>query len=156
MSMKNGFTKIEVLIFILLIVMVVAMDIVVIWYLSLKNKDIQVLSEIDQIKSGLEVYLLKNNFYPATSSIVNLNDPYGTEKLCGEGFKKLADNCVQNILNPIPNQYLSEGNSYRYKRSDDGQNYQLEFNLITNFKNLSLTKGKNCATNIQIISQPCF
>ncbi|MCX6743021.1 MAG: hypothetical protein NT116_02175, partial [Candidatus Parcubacteria bacterium] len=127
--MKNGFTKIEVLIFILLIVMVVAMDVLVIRYLSIKNKDIQVLSEIDQIKSGLEVFLLKNNFYPETNGIVNFNDSYiGTEKLCVEGLKKLSDNCSQNILNPIPDQYLAEGNSYRYKRSEDGQNYQLEFN----------------------------
>ncbi|MCX6744747.1 MAG: hypothetical protein NTX82_04450 [Candidatus Parcubacteria bacterium] len=155
--MKNGFTKIEVLIFILLIVMVVAMDVAVIWYLSLKNKDIQVFSEIDQIKSGLEVYLLKNNFYPESNGIINLSDSYsGTEKLCGDGFKKITDNCSQNILKPIPNQYLAEGNIYRYKRSDDGQNYQLEFNLVSNFKNLGLKKGKNCANNIQIISQPCF
>ncbi len=155
--MKNGFTKIEVLIFILLIVMVVAMDVAVIWYLSLKNKDIQVLSEIDQIKSGLEVYLLTNDFYPESNGVINLSDAYsGTEKLCGEGFKKQTDPCDRNILKPIPNQYLAEGNIYQYKRSEDGQNYQLEFNLITNFKNLGLTKGKNCSNNIQIISQPCF
>lgn len=152
--MKNGFTKIEVLIFILLIVIVVAMDIFVILYLNAKNRDIQVLSEVDQIRSGLEVYLLKNNKYPGIEDIMVLNDNYqGTEKLCTDGFKKITDNCVRNILNPIPNQYSS---IYRYKSDQAANDYMLEYELMTDFKSLGLSKGKICVTNIQILSQPCF
>lgn len=152
--MKNGFTKIEVLIFILLIVIVVAMDIFVILYLNTKNRDIQVLSEVDQIRSGLEVYLLKNNKYPGLEDIMVLNDNYqGTEKLCSNGFKKKTDDCIRDILNPIPNQY---GSVYRYRANQAASDYMLEYELKTNFKSLGLSKGKICVTNLQILSQPCF
>jgi len=154
---SKGFTKIEVLIVVILSLIIIGVDIFVISYLNSKEQAIQVLSEINQIRSGLEVFLLTNNYYPETATPVALNDAYeSTEKLCFEGFKKLTEGCKKTILNPVPNFYLSQGNSYTYKSIDNNKNYQLEFVLKTNFREQGLLKGKNCATNSQITSQPCF
>jgi|GEM_PF-2407741 len=154
---NKGITKIEVLIVIFLILVAVGVDIFVILYLNNKAKDIQILSEVSQIRSGLDLFLAKNNFYPQALKPLALNDVYsGTQKLCVGGFKKFSDSCSQNILNPIPNAYLSGGNVYYYASVDNGQNYKLEFNLETNFPQLALKKGKNCANNNQILSQVCF
>jgi len=157
MAKNKGFTKIEVLIVVILCFIVIGIDIFVISYLNSKQQDIQVIAEVSQIRSGLEVFLLTNNYYPQAPEPVALNDAYSsTEKLCLEGFKKLTETCQKNILNPVPNYYLSQGNTYLYKSTDNNKNYQLEFFLKTNFKNQGLAKGKSCATNSQITNQPCF
>ena len=125
-------TKFELLIVIFLAVIIVTVDVIVIAYLNQKSEDIQVLSEISQIRSGLENFLLINDYYPEAKEVIPLNDVYsGTEKLCLSGFKKLTDNCQKEILNPIPNFYLKQGNIYIYK-TPDSQNYQLEFSLNQN------------------------
>jgi hypothetical protein len=154
---NQGFTKIEILIFVLLVIIVGAVDGIVIFYLNNKEADIQVLSDISQIRSGLDEYLIKNNYYPGLDTASELNDPYaGTEKLCIEGFKRFTDKCKKEILNPVPNTYKSSGGVYTYKSGSENLSYQIEFILKTDFRSQSLKKGKNCATNSQIISQPCF
>ena len=153
---NRGFTKIELIVVIALIIAMVAVDIALILYLNLKSKDIAVLSDIKQIQSGLDNYLLLNNNYPIEAVAVALNDPYAnTEKLCTDGFKKNSESCSQTILAPVPNSFLNQGNTFKYQ-STDGQNYKIEFTLNTNFKAANLSKGLNCASNNQILSQPCF
>lgn len=153
----NGFTKIELLIAVSLILVVIIVDIVVVNYLNKKEQDIQVLSEISQIQSGLELYLHLNNYYPEKTEKIDLNNAnLGTEKLCLEGFRRISDSCEKNIISPLPNHYKSEGNVYIYQSVDNGKNYKIEFTLKSNFKSLGLAKGKNCADNAQIVSQPCF
>jgi len=154
---SRGFTKIEILVVSLVALIIIIIDVFVVLYLNTKQRDVQVLSEISQIRSGLETFLLYNNFYPNAPSPVALNDDYAnTEKLCADGFKKISAQCQKNILNPVPNFYFSQDNTYTYKSSVDNKNYQIEFNLRTNFKKLGLQKGKNCATNTQLASQACF
>lgn len=153
---KNGFTQIELIVVIFLLIAMIAVDIVVVLYLNLKSGDINVLSDIKQIQSGLDVYLITNNHYPIAEEPVYLNDVYaGTEKLCTEGFQKRTVKCSRDILAPIPNGGLVEGNLYKYQ-SETGQDYKIEFVLKTNFKAQELSRGKNCAINNQIINQPCF
>lgn len=156
--LSRGFTKIEIIIVLFLILIVITVDIFVILYLNKKQRDIQGLAEISQLRSGLEVFVMSNNFYPSASQPLLLNDDYsGTEKLCLDGFKKLSDECKKkSIIVPLPNFYANLGNQYYYKSADNNQNYQIEFILSTNFNTLGLKKGKNCATNAQILSQPCF
>lgn len=152
----NGFTKIEFLIAVILILIVIGVDIIVVSYLNNKERDIKVLSEIDQLRSALEVNIQLNNHYPRQSETIPLNDSnLGTEKLCSEGFRRVTDSCEKNILLPIPNQYKPEGNVYTYQSIDNGQNYKIEFTLQTDFKDLGLAKGINCADQQQIYSQPC-
>ncbi|MFA5188956.1 MAG: type II secretion system protein [Patescibacteria group bacterium] len=154
---SRGFTKIEILIVAILIVLVLAADFFVISYLNSKQQDVQVMSEISRLRSGLEAYLLKNNYYPVSLEPLVLNSELNSsEKLCVEGFEKFSFQCAQEILNPVPNLYLTKGNSYIYKSTDNNKNYQLEFTLLSDFPAQNLKKGKNCATNSQIISQPCF
>lgn len=154
--MNKGITKIEVLIVVIIILIIIIVNVVVISGLNNKTHDIQVLSEIKQVRSGLELFLLNNNYYPQSAEAVILGDVYqGTEKLCLAGFKKLNEVCQKNILNPVPSFYSTQDNLYRYK-SLDNLNYQLEFNLKTNFKDQGLLKGIQCATNTGIVSQPCF
>ena len=153
----NGFTKIEVLIVGIIALLIIGFDVFIISYLNDKGYHVQTLSEISQIRSGLETFLLVNNYYPIETSQVNLNDSYAqTQKLCIEGFKKYTDSCQRTIMNPLPNFYADQGNIYIYKSTDDNKNYQIEFTLKTDFKAQGLKKGKNCATNFQITSQPCF
>jgi len=154
---KNGFTKIDILIFVGLIIIVVVVDVFVVSYFNKKERDIQMLSEVNQIRSSLEVYLHYNNEYPEANEPVVLNDAYeATEKLCQEGFKRFIDSCQKDILKQIPNQFFAEGNRYYYQSIDSQTNYKLEFNLDTDFKELGFLKGKNCADNFQIINQACF
>jgi len=153
----RGFTKIEVLIVGIIALIIIGIDVFVISYFNNKSRDIQILSEISQIRSGLETFLMANNFYPISESPVELNDDYaGTEKLCFEGFKKLSDPCQKVILSTVPNFFVNQGNIYKYKSTENNKNYQIEFTLQTNFKELGLKKGTNCANNLQIITQPCF
>lgn len=152
---KNGFTKIELIIVIFLIIIMIGFDIAMVLYLNLKSRDIAVLSDINQIQSALDVYLIENSQYPIAPEPVNLDDVYaGTEKLCVDGFKKKTDSCKRIILAPIPNSDLLAGNIYKYQ--SDGQNYKIEFVLKGNFKAQELSRGINCATNLQILSQACF
>jgi type II secretory pathway pseudopilin PulG len=153
--MKNGFTKIELIIVIFLIIVMIAFDIIIVLYLNVKTRDIMVLSDIKQIQSGLDTYLVENSEYPIATEPVNLNDVYAsTEKLCSDGFKKNTDQCGRLILNVVPNSDLANGNIYKYQ--SDGQNYKIEFSLKGNFKAQELSRGINCATNNQILSQACF
>jgi hypothetical protein len=154
---SRGFTKIEILIVVIIAIIIIISDVFIIIFLNAKERDIQILSEISQIRSGFEVFLLANNYYPIAMTPIALNDTYAsTEKLCLDGMKQFADQCQKNILNPMPNYYLQEGNQYRYQSLDNNQNYQLEFILGTNFEKQGLKKGVNCANNSQILSQPCF
>jgi type II secretory pathway pseudopilin PulG len=153
--MSRGITKIEILIVIFLAVIIIAGDILLWMHLDKKARDINILSDINQIRSDLDVYLTINSYYPKISEAEALNDSYlGTEKLCVEGFKRINDNCLKVIQGSIPNTYLNEGNAYIYK--SDGQNYQIQFTLSTNFPQFSLKKGVNCATNTTITSAACF
>ena len=148
---------IKLIIALAIIVILIIADILVISYLNKKAHDIYVLSDISQIRSGLELHLQQNVYYPKTAKQVSLNDVYsGTEKLCTDGFKKSADPCPRLILNPIPNFFLAQGNNYLYQSLDEGADYNLEFNLKTNFLKYGLKKGKNCASSQGIVSQPCF
>jgi type II secretory pathway pseudopilin PulG len=153
---KNGFTKIELLIVIFLMIVMIGVDIAVVLYLNQKSRDIAVLSDIKQIQNGLDDFLLVNSTYPLSTEAVNLNDVYAnTEKLCTDGFKKASEKCVRTILASLPNSDLANGNIFKYQ-SLDGLDYKIEFILKTNFKAQGLTIGKNCATSTQILSQPCF
>ncbi len=153
----RGFTKIGVILIIIFIVIIIIVDVLVVWYLNQKQQDIQTLSEISQIRSGLEEFLIYNNYYPKSGEVILLNDAYSNaEKLCGEGFKKFIDKCQKEILNPVPNSMQNLGNQYFYRSLDNNTNYQLEFSLKTNFEQQGLKKGKSCATNSQILNQPCF
>lgn len=153
---SRGFTKIDIIISVSLIIIVIGIDFGVISYLNKKEQDIQILSEISQIRSGLETFILINNYYPEAPEPISLNDVYqGTEKLCQEGFKRASDTCLKTIMPKVPNVYKDIGINYSYK-TIDANNYQIEFYLLTNFKNLGLLKGPNCATNNQIMSQTCF
>ena len=155
--MNKRIIRIEILIVAFIVLINIISNFGVVSSLNSKARDIQVLSEIDQIRSGLELFLLANNFYPEATEPLVLNDVYlGTEKLCLTGFEKLTQSCEKNILRPIPNQDLVNGNIYTYKSTDNNQNYQIEFTLKTNFKKQGLLKGVNCATNLQITSQACF
>lgn len=155
--LSRGITKIEALIVGFLVVIIVIVNIVFISYLNDKARDIQVLSEIDQIRSGLEVFLLANNYYPRIDEPTDLNDAYyATEKLCLSGFQKKVEDCPKHILSLVPNRFLADGNTYTYQSVDNNKDYKLEFTLETDFRELNLSKGKKCATNMQIINQPCF
>lgn len=150
-------TIIKIIVYSAVFLLLVGGDILYISYLNDKSRDIQTLSEISQIQSGLELFLAKNNFYPAKDLPVSLNNQYvGTEKLCAAGFVRLSDPCAKTIMDFLPNLFLDKGNLYTYKSDPDGKNYQLEFSLISNFRQLGLRAGKNCATNAGIKSQPCF
>jgi len=134
----------------------IAFDIAIVLYLNFKKSDLAILTDIKQIQSGLDAYLVKNAEYPVVIETVALNDVYAsTQKLCFEGFRKANEKCSREILNPIPNSRINSGGRYKYQ-SPDGKNYKIEFFLKTNFKALNISKGKNCATNSQILSQPCF
>jgi competence protein ComGC len=154
---NQAMTKIEILLVISICSLIIIFDIFYISYLDNKSRDIQILSEVKQIQSGLDLFFLSNNYYPESKEALELNDDYvGTEKLCLEGFKRATDKCSRVILETVPNFFLNKDNKYIYKSAGDKLNYQLEFVLKTNNKKLGLVKGKNCATNTQILSQPCF
>jgi hypothetical protein len=154
---SKGITKIEAIIVGFVIVILIVANIFIISYLNKKARDIHVLSEINQIRSGLEVFLLANNYYPRLEEATELNNSYyATEKLCLDGFQRIDNNCSKNILRPVPNKFLSRGNTYIYQSIDNNKDYNIEFILETNFRDLNLIKGKNCANNLQITSQPCF
>ncbi|MCX6740275.1 MAG: type II secretion system protein [Candidatus Parcubacteria bacterium] len=155
---QNGFTKIELLVVIILILFMIVLDIVFVLYLNQKSRDIQVLSDIKQIQNGLDLYLANNTTYPETNGKVPLNDNYlGTEKLCTDGFKRYDDKCSKIIFNYMPFSQYQNANEkpYYFQTISIGLDYQLEFELKTNFKDLGLKKGINCASSIQILSQPC-
>jgi type II secretory pathway pseudopilin PulG len=153
---KNGFTKVELLVVIFLVILMIALDIVIVLYLNLKARDIAVLSDIKQIQSALDVYLIKNSHYPLALDQISLNDIYAnSEKLCADGFKKKDEKCSQTILAAIPNSDIKAGNIFTYQSAGE-QDYKIEFILKTNLKASGLSRGKNCATNKQILSQPCF
>lgn len=154
--MLKGTTKIWILIIVFLIIIILGASIFYSLYLKEKSRDIYILSDISQIRSGLEVYFLLNNHYPEVSEAVNLGDLYSsTEKLCSDGFKRADESCAKNILASLPEVYKQEGIIYTYKSLANGQNYQIQFSLSTDFVAAGLKKGANCATNSQITSAAC-
>lgn len=154
---NRGFSKIEIIIVVFVILLFVAGDIFASRYLAAKTKDVKVLSEISEIRSGLELYSYLNNFYPQIAEPTTLNDSYvGTEKLCREGFERFSEKCTKVLMDKIPNFYYSEGNRYLYQAVNNYSDYLLEFNLETDFPELQLTKGKKCATNLQILNKSCY
>jgi len=148
----NSIVKIVIVVVIIIIMGVI--NYFVFGYSNSLANDVEILSEINQIRSGLEVYLANNNHYPIVNEPVLLNDPYSsTEVLCVDQFKKADVDCDKLILSPVSR---LQDVQYYYQSVDNNLNYRIEFTLEHNFKDIGLLKGKNCASNKQIINQPCF
>jgi len=153
----RGITKIEIILVIVLVIIVIIANFFIISYLNNKNRDVQVLSEVKQIRSALDLFFLVNNRYPEAEEVVFLNDEYAeTEKLCLSGFSQLKEACDKPILNPVPNYFKDKGSYFAYQSIDNNQDYKLEFFLITNLKNQGLQKGKICASSSQLENKPCY
>lgn len=148
----RGMTKVEVIVVIALAVVVIAADVATILYLRNRTRDVQVLSEISQIRSALESYRVIANSYPIAPEAVQLADAYqGTQKLCAQGFMRFTQKCDRTVMARIP----STG-YYQYRSLQDGGDYQLQFTLVTAFQKLGFAKGTACATSAGIANQTCF
>ncbi len=148
----RGMTKVEVIVVIALALMIIATDAFTIIYLRNRSRDIQVLSEISQIRSALESYRVIANAYPIALDAVPLADSYqGTQKLCAQGFMRFTQACTRTIMARVP----STG-QYQYRSLQDGGDYQLQFTLVTALQKLGFAKGTACATSAGIANQTCF
>jgi len=149
-----GMTKTQAITVGIIAALVVIADIFGILYLQNRTRDITVLSEISQIRSALEVYRVRNSFYPRTTAAVTLGDAYaGTQQLCNDGFHRLGDACTAVILARVPDAY---GVGYQYRSLQDGADYQIQFTLSTTLRMFGFNAGTSCATSAGLTNQSCF
>lgn len=153
----RGVTRVELLVVGIICVFVLLIDISVIWYVNRKAADIQTLSDVQQIRAALEVYISHNNYYPESTEMIELNNAYAsTQKLCTDGFKQFNAPCDKTIMRVIPNTNYGNGNRYFYQAVAESKDYNIQFTLQTNFRGQGLIQGTQCATSSGISSQSCF
>lgn len=153
----RGVTRVELLIVGLIAITVIGVDVFAFWFLGQKTHDLQTLADVQQIRAGLEAYAAKTTLYPEAAEITPLNDAYSnTEKLCSDGFVRFTKECDKVIMPFIPNSYADLGERYLYRSASDGRDYQLQFEIRSNFVETEIQKGIHCATSAGIVNQPCF
>lgn len=154
--MQEGYTTTELLWVGGIAAVIIVVDIFTWWFLSVKTHDIRVLSEVQQIRSGLEVYSAINTQFPVAENVTPLARlEENTQKLCMEGFRRYAQNCEKTILPFVPNFYADDEEGYMYQ-SADGSDYRIEFITRSNFSAIDLPQGVHCATGAGITHQSCF
>lgn len=153
----RGFTRVEAILVIVIAIVVIGADGAAFWFLNQKTHDLQTLSDVQQIRSGLEAFATNSTHYPKSTDIIPLNDSFSdTEKLCAEGFVRFSKECDKVILPFVPNTYAADGEQFMYRTVNDGQDYQLQFEILSNFIEVEIPKGVHCATSTGIVNQSCF
>lgn len=142
---QRGISQVEIIVVIAISIVVIGIVIATSWYLSQKNKDIATLSDIARITSALDITYAVNTNYPLYDSGVELGvQALGTQQLCLRGFTALTAQCDQVILRPLP-QNEAGTMPFWYISTNQGADYGIEFELLTNHTTLGLLKGLNCA-----------
>lgn len=145
MPSEQGAVRADILISSGLAVILAGLAIFSFIYYRNVNHDLTVLSEIAQLRSGLEINFVANTFYPLKEKPVALNDrDMGTQRLCYSGFFSFADQCDKVVMSFFPQAYPKE--VYYYNSTPSGDDYFIQFSLKSNQKYLGLLKGAQCAT----------
>ena len=151
-----GFTQVEKIVTIAIAVVLIIVNIFLFLFLNNRVEDLQVLSDINQIRSAVELNYSINTTYPQQPNIILLNDrDLGTEKLCVRNFSSFTAQCDKVILHRVPNSLQDSGNQYYYQTPIETE-YLLQFNLHYNYKRYGLVKGPNCATREGLQPVACF
>ncbi len=112
MKSKKGFTLIEVLVAATIIAILTAIGIVSYTSINRRSRDTRRKSDLEQLRSALEIYRTDNGFYPSTGN--------GSWAAASD----LSTLLVSNYLPAIPTDPQSTTSVYRYRALElTGANY---------------------------------
>ena len=162
---KKGYTLTELLIAIGVVAVVLAGSAVAINMARSKQRDAVRISHVRQMQTALENYFSETSSYPVGDSLP-LGDATVSACLSTSGF--LADcigeeavilRTVMSTVNAGLDEKVQCGtplrNAFCYGPVENGQNYQIEFELENSWAQAGLIKGINCAQADGIEAGPC-
>lgn len=120
---KKGFTLLELLVVIAIIGLLSTLAVIALGSAREKARDSKRLTDIRDVRSGLELYYLENNAYPVSDVVVQLGTG-GFACLNADGFNQ--PNCSDPFLTQIP--LDPNGAAYQYV-SNDGTTYSIQATL---------------------------
>lgn len=137
--MKKGFTLIELIIVISIIVILLGILLTSFQGVKRTSRDTQRKADLEQIRAALEIYRADCSLYPPTASVV-----FG-QPLNGTGVPPSP--CSGTYMSLVPQDTLLPTYQYRYNRTDNSTYFlcaYLETGAVST--GCSLTCGGNCGT----------
>lgn len=143
----GSFTKGQTIFILIFFILLIGLDVFLYIFFKNRTEDLWKLSDINQIRSALEINFAINTQYPLQTEPLLLNDrDRGSEKLCLQNFASLIQSCEKTVIGKIPNAVGASSNPYTYSAPNPKQDYSLEFSLHYNNNRFGLSKGLNCAS----------
>jgi general secretion pathway protein G len=120
---KTGFTLIEVMVVVAIIGVLLALSAAGLQGARASSRDAQRKSQLEDIRSALEIYRSDCGSYPAASGAHGL--AFGTGTLVGTGVGNCSSSNVYMSAIPQDPQSVSKGLSYEYVTSGSNTSYSL-------------------------------
>jgi len=153
----GSFSKGQTIFIVIFIVLLTGLDVFLYIFFKNKTEDLWKLSDINQIRSALEINYAINTQYPLQVEPLLLNTrDRGSEKLCLQNFTSLIQSCEKTLIGRVPNSIGPVSNPYIYLAQRPKEDYSIEFNLNYNNQSFGLSKGPNCASRGGIRSGSCL
>ena len=155
MKKLKGFTLIEILVVIAIILLVSTLAVIAVNAARSKQRDATRLSNLRQAQSALEDYFNENNTYPLGEAMP-LGDAMQSLCLDIDGFDSDCSGSSAIFLQVVTGTYQDglEGlvlcgeplrNAFCYTQTEDGLGYTIGFELENELSLVGLVEGVNCA-----------
>lgn len=119
MNTKKGFTLIELLVVVAIIAILSSLILVSVDTIKTKSRDSRRMSDIGEIRNGLNLYFTDTNSFPIYSSGINI---VGTD-----AFSVLLE--TGGYMKEVPSDPISPIQDYRYTSNSTGTNFTISFCL---------------------------
>ena len=151
---KKGFTIIELLVVISIIGLLSTISVVVLNGARIKSRDTKRVSDINNIKTALELYFNDKGYYPTSNTPTTLGVSPNLV-LCDAGFVASQASCSAGkiYMNNVPTNVSPGGTPYFYTSlTATPETYSITFTIEKNVE--SLLSGEITATNFGISNTP--
>ncbi len=166
MKSQNGFTKVEILAVIGIVVVTSALAAFAVNAARVKQRDAVRLSNVRQIQSVLENFFNEANAYPGGEDIP-LGDAAVSACLGTGGFKadcggdqtvflKIVAGTIPTGLKHRSTCGQPARDAFCYSVREGGGNYAIQFELESSVAQAGIVKGLNCALPSGIKAGPCL
>jgi prepilin-type N-terminal cleavage/methylation domain-containing protein len=132
MKLRKGFTLIELLVVIAIIGLLSTLAVVALNSARAKARDAKRISDVNQIRTALELYLNDQQAYPVAASPITLGDDthdcLAATTAAGFVDNEDTDDCASPYMGLVPSNPTPNGAAYQYT-SANGSTYSLTFSL---------------------------
>lgn len=165
MSKQKGFTLVEILLVVGVILLISVFAVIAVNAARSKQRDAVRLSNVRQIQTSLENYFTDRNTYPLGTALP-LGDSAQSACLGSDGFAGNCGGADTLFLRVVPGTYQNglkslvmcgepSRDAFCYTLGEDGMSYKIQFELENAVSMAGLLDGINCATPQGIVGGAC-